>query len=65
MELRWPLVLQEGNKVVKHVFLKVLTINPPEGVQERNFSTQFKLLSHTQGAHTSLGEGKTEKERFI
>lgn len=30
MELRWPLALQEGNKVVKHVYVKVLTINPPE-----------------------------------
>lgn len=59
MEPHWSLVLQEGKQAVKHVSHKVLTINPPKGVQVLSFSTQFKLLSHlSEGAHASFGEGK-------
>lgn len=47
MEPHWPLALQEGNKVVKHVCLKVLTIKPPKEYKYSSFP------SNLNSPHTS------------
>lgn len=66
MELHRPLVSQEGNEVVRHVFQLVLTINPWEKYKNAIFSTQFKLVSHlSQGAQTAFVQGKSQKCPFI
>ncbi len=60
MEPHWPLVLQEGNKVVKHVCLRVLSINPPKEYKYAIFPPNLNTSQLSEGAHTLFGEGKIQ-----
>lgn len=50
--------------VVKHVYLKVLTINPPKEYKCAIFPPNLNSFHSSEGAHTSLGEGKTQRLLF-
>lgn len=56
MEPHWPLVLQEGNKVVKHVYLKVLTIKPPKEYKYEHFPPNLNSSHASQREHTHRSE---------
>lgn len=63
LEPHWPLVLQEGNKQIKHVYLKVLTINPPKEYKYEIFPPNLNSSHTSEGTH-SLGEGKVQSLLF-
>lgn len=52
MEPHWPLVLQEGNKVVKHVYLKALTIKPQKEYKYAIFPPNLNSSHTSQREHT-------------
>lgn len=60
MEPHWPLVLQEGHKVVKHVYLKVLTINPPKEYKYAIFPPNLNTSHNSQREHAH----RLEKVRY-
>lgn len=59
MEPPWPLVLQEGNMVVCHGYLRVLIFNLPK--EDKNTIFPHNLNSPRQ-ERTPEAEGKTQKK---
>lgn len=64
LSVKWNLTaywfLQEGNKVVKHVHLEALTINPHNEYKCAIFPPNLNSSHCSQKEHTSIGGGKRE-----